>query len=174
MLFRSNLGIAGNRVFLPDGVGPSATSRFNRDVAAQSGAKWVVFLEGINDLRNNPDVPAEEIIAAHKQIIERAHALGLKIYGATLTPFEGSGPTWTPVTEATRTAVNTWIRTSKSYDAVIDFDAVARDPGHPTQLVEQNQSGDHLHPNDAGYRMMGNAVGLDLFRFGVRTPRAGR
>ena len=127
-----------------------------------------------SDLRNNPDVPAEEIIAAHKQIIERAHALGLKIYGATLTPFEGSGPTWTPVTEATRTAVNTWIRTSKSYDAVIDFDAVARDPGHPTQLVEQNQSGDHLHPNDAGYRMMGNAVGLDLFRFGVRTPRAGR
>ena len=89
----------------------------------------------------------------------------------TPTRAGASGP---PVTEATRTAVNTWIRTSKSYDAVIDFDAVARDPGHPTQLVEQNQSGDHLHPNDAGYRMMGNAVGLDLFRFGVRTPRAGR
>ena len=164
-----NLGIAGNRVFLPEGVGPSAASRFNRDVAAQSGAAWVIFLEGINDLRNNPDMPAEDLIAAHKQIVDRAHALGLKIIGGTLTAWEGNGPTFTPVTEAHRQALNTWIRTSKAYDAVIDFDAVTRDPNHPTQLLEQYQSGDHLHPNDGGYQLMGNTISLDLFKPAART-----
>lgn len=164
-----NLGIAGNRVFLPEGVGPSAASRFNRDVAAQSGAAWVIFLEGINDLRNNPDVPAEDLIAAHRQIVDRSHALGLKIIGGTLTAWEGNGPTFTPVTEAHRQALNTWIRNSKAYDAVIDFDAVTRDPNHPTQLLEQFQSGDHLHPNDGGYQLMGNTIGLDLFKPAART-----
>jgi len=101
--------------------------------------------------------------------VDRAHALGLKIIGGTLTAWEGNGPTFTPVTEAHRQALNTWIRTSKAYDAVIDFDAVTRDPNHPTQLLEQYQSGDHLHPNDGGYQLMGNAISLDLFKPAART-----
>jgi lysophospholipase L1-like esterase len=166
-----NVGIAGNRI-LQDGAGVSALARFDRDVASQTGAAWLIFLEGINDIRNNLPLTADDLIAAHKQIIDRAHARGLKVIGATLTPFEGSAPlaAYTSDTEGKRQALNAWIRTGKAYDAVIDFDAAVRDPNHPTQLIEQYQSGDHLHPNDAGYQLMGNAISLDLFKPGARTP----
>ncbi len=162
-----NVGIGGNRI-LQDGAGVSALARFDRDVASQTGVTYLVFLEGINDIRNNLSLTTDEIIAAHRQIIDRAHARGLKVIGATLTPFEGNGATYTTETEAKRQALNSWIRTSKTYDAVIDFDAAVRDPNHPTQLIEQYQSGDHLHPNDAGYQLMGNAISLDLFKPGAR------
>jgi lysophospholipase L1-like esterase len=162
-----NLGIAGNRV-LNDGAGPNAQARLERDVLTQTGAKWVVVLEGINDIGFQnffPDqaVTAAQIIAGHRQLIARAHALGLKIYGATLTPVEGSGYFGTE-TEAKRQAVNEWIRTSGEYDAVIDFDLVTRDPERPTRFLPIYDSGDHLHPSDAGYAAMAEAVNLKLFK----------
>ena len=122
-------------------------------------------MEGINDIgqaRQNPSPSAADLIAAHKQLIERAHARGLRIYGATLTPFEGAAY-WTAEGQAKRDALNQWIRTSRAYDGVIDFDAVVRDPNAPTKFNPQYDSGDHLHPNDAGYQAMGNAVDLSLF-----------
>lgn len=111
-------------------------------------------------------VTADEIIGAHKQLILRAHAAGLKIYGGTLTPFEGTvfPGYWTPAKELMRAAVNQWIRTSGAYDAVIDFDAAIRDPSNPTRMLPAYDSGDHLHPNDAGYQVMANTVDLKLFR----------
>jgi lysophospholipase L1-like esterase len=132
----------------------------------QTGATHVVVMEGINDIgiaRSNPSPSAADLIAAHKQLIERAHARGLKIYGATLTPFEGA-PYFTPEGEVKRQALNEWIRTSKAYDAVIDFDKVTRDPAAPAKLMPLYDSGDHLHPGDAGYKAMGEAVDLALFK----------
>jgi lysophospholipase L1-like esterase len=159
-----NAGISGNRV-LGDGAGVSALARFDRDVLMQTGVTHVVVMEGINDIgvaRSNPSPTAEDIIAGHTQLIERARARGLKIYGATLTPFEGA-PYYTPEGEAKRQAVNQWIRTSKAYDGVIDFDMVTRDPAAPTKFLPAYDSGDHLHPGDAGYKAMGDAVELALF-----------
>jgi lysophospholipase L1-like esterase len=159
-----NAGISGNRV-LGDGAGVSALARFDRDVLMQTGVTHVVVLEGINDIgiaRNNPSPSAEDLIAGHKQLIARAHARGLRIYGATLTPFEGA-PYYTPEGEAKRQALNTWIRTSKAYDGVIDFDLITRDPAAPTKFLPAYDSGDHLHPGDAGYKAMGDAVDLALF-----------
>ena len=160
-----NAGISGNRV-LSDGAGVSALARFDKDVLMQTGVTHVVVMEGINDIglaRDNPSPSAADIIAGHKQLIERARARGLKVYGATLTPFEGA-PYYTPEGEAKRRAVNDWIRTSKAYDAVIDFDAVTRDPSAPGRFLPAYDSGDHLHPGDAGYKAMGDAVDLALFR----------
>jgi lysophospholipase L1-like esterase len=159
-----NAGISGNRV-LGDGAGVSALARFDRDVLMQTGVTHVVVLEGINDIgvaRNNPSPSAEDLIAGHKQLIERAHARGLKIYGATLTPYEGAGY-YTPEGEAKRQALNNWIRTSRAYDGVIDFDMITRDPAAPTKFLPAYDSGDHLHPGDAGYKAMGDAVDLALF-----------
>jgi lysophospholipase L1-like esterase len=162
-----NAGISGNRV-LSDGapqVGVNALARFDRDVLLQPGVTHVIVMEGTNDIgqaRQNPSPSAADLIAAHRQLIERARARGLRIYGATLLPFEGAGY-WTREGEAKRAAVNQWIRTSRAYDAVIDFDAVIRDPAAPTKFLSQYDSGDHLHPNDAGYQAMGNAVDLSLF-----------
>jgi len=127
------------------------------------------MLEGINDIgqaRANPSPSAADVIAGHHQLIERAHARGLKIYGATLTPFEGAAY-WTPEGEAKRQALNDWIRTSRMYDGVIDFDAVIRDPTHPTKGLAQYDPGDHLHMNAAGYEAMANAIDLSLFRSGA-------
>ncbi len=161
-------GISGNRI-LHDRAGQNALARLDRDVLRQPGVRYVIVLEGINDIGfsqfkdfKSQNVTAAEIIAGQKQIIERAHELGLRVYGATLTPFEGAGYA-TPAGEAKREAVNRWIRTSGAYDGVIDFDRVTRDPAHPERFLPKYDSGDHLHPNDAGYRAMGEAVDLALF-----------
>jgi lysophospholipase L1-like esterase len=159
-----NAGISGNRV-LGDGAGISALARFDKDVLMQTGVTHVIVLEGINDIgvaRNNPTPTADDLIAGHKQLIDRAHARGLKIYGATVTPFEGAAY-YTPEGEAKRTALNEWIRTSKAYDGVIDFDKATRDPNAPTKFLPAYDSGDHLHPGDAGYKAMGEAIDLALF-----------
>jgi len=159
-----NAGISGNQV-LGDGAGVSALARFDRDVLMQTGVTHVVIMEGINDIgiaRTNASPSAQDLIAGQKQLIERAKARGLKVYGATLTPFEGAAY-WTTEGEAKRQALNEWIRTSKAYDAVIDFDKVTRDPAAPTKFLPAYDSGDHLHPGDAGYKAMGEAVDLKLF-----------
>jgi lysophospholipase L1-like esterase len=164
-------GISGNRV-LHDFIGPNALARFDRDVLVQSGVRWVIVLEGINDIgipgafgAPAENVSADEIIEGHRQLIARAHARGLRIYGGTLTPFEGTvfPGYYSPEGEAKREAVNRWIRTSGEYDAVIDFDAAVRDPSHPARMLPAYDSGDHLHPNDAGYQAMANAIDLRLF-----------
>lgn len=165
-------GISGNRV-LHDFIGPNALARLDRDVLSQSGVRWVIVLEGINDIGipgafGTPaeNVSADEIIEGHRQLIARAHAKGLRIYGGTLTPFEGTvfPGYYSPEGEVKRQAVNHWIRTSGEYDAVIDFDAAVRDPAHPTRILPAYDCGDHLHPNDAGYQAMANAIDLHLFR----------
>ena len=166
-------GISGNR-WLHNTAGPNGLERFDLDVIATAGAKWVTVLLGINDIGfmgapfqppGEKNVTAEEIIAAHHQAIVRAHDAGLKIYGATLTPFEGTifPGYYAPAKEPLRAAVNQWIRTSGEYDAVIDFDKAVRDPMHPTQILAAYDCGDHLHPNDAGYQAMAAAVDLRLF-----------
>jgi lysophospholipase L1-like esterase len=159
-----NVAIAGNRV-LTEGnfnAGVNALARFDRDVLAQPGVTHVVVMEGINDI-GAADAAVEDLIAAHKQMVERAHARGLKIYGATLTPYEGAAY-FTQEGEAKRKALNQWIRTSGTYDAVIDFEAVVRDPAAPTKIKAEFDSGDHLHPSDAGYKAMGESIDLALFK----------
>jgi lysophospholipase L1-like esterase len=167
-----NEGIAGNRV-LCDGAGVSALARFDRDVLAQTGAKYVVVLESINDIgigRSNAVPSAEDLIAAHHQLIERAHAHGLKIYGATLTPFDGAAY-FTAEGEAKRQAVNQFIRTGKAYDGVIDFDAAVRDPAAPSKIQQKFNPGDNLHMNDAGYQAMAGAIDLGLFKASGRATK---
>jgi lysophospholipase L1-like esterase len=162
-----NAGISGNRV-LGDGAGQSALARFDKDVLMQTGVTHVVIMEGINDIglaRNNPAPSAADLIAGHQQLIDRARARGLKVIGATLTPFEGAGY-FTPEGEAKRQALNEWIRTSGAYDGVIDFDRVTRDPSAPSRFLPLYDSGDNLHPGDAGYKAMGEAVELRLFANG--------
>jgi lysophospholipase L1-like esterase len=169
-------GIGGNRVlFDPTNVrfGVNALARFDRDVLAQPGVKYVIVLEGINDLGHpgssaplSETVNADDIIAGLKQMIERAHEHGLKIFGATLTPFEGTTIQgyFSPEKEAKRKAVNEWIRTGKAFDGVIDFEKAARDPEHPDRMLPVNDGGDHLHPGDAGYKAMAEAIDLSLFK----------
>ena len=161
-----NMGIGGNRV-LRDVAGASALARFDRDVLSQPGVKWVMVLEGINDIGRGATTPAEmvtadDLIAGYKQIIERAHTHGIKAIGCTLTPFEGASYS-RENGEAVREAVNTWIRTSGAYDAVVDFEAATRDPNNPKRFRADLDPGDHLHPNDAGYQAMADAVDLSLF-----------
>ena len=160
-----NAGISGNRV-LHDTVGTNALARLDRDVLVQSGARYVIVLAGINDIGLLGTAAADEIIAGHIQIIDRAHAMGLKVFGATLTPFQAflPGLYYTPDGEAKRQAINQWIRTSKAYDAVIDFDKALRDPSNPAKMRSAYDSGDNLHPNDAGYQAMADAIDLSLFR----------
>lgn len=163
-----NAGIAGNRV-LGEGLfnaGINALARFELNALSQPGVTHIIVLEGINDIGNarlNPTPTAEDIIAGHRQLIERAHARGLKIYGATLTPFWGAAY-YTDVGEAKRQAVNEWIRTSKAYDAVIDFDKATHDPSEPKKFLAAYDSCDHLHPSDAGYKAMADSIDLGLFR----------
>jgi lysophospholipase L1-like esterase len=164
-------GIAGNRVLsnAAFGVGVNALARFDADALSQPGVTHIIVLEAINDIgqaRQSPTPTAEDLIVGHKQLIERAHAKGIKIYGATLTPFEAAAY-FTKEGEAKREAVNTWIRTSKAYDGVVDFDMATRDPANPTRFQTQFDSGDHLHPNDAGYQAMANAIDLALFKTGA-------
>ncbi|MBO0799839.1 MAG: SGNH/GDSL hydrolase family protein [Blastocatellia bacterium] len=148
-----NQGIAGNRV-LGDSItgGPNVQSRFDRDVLSQPGVTRVIVLIGIND-SSNTELVADRVIAGHKQLILRAHARGLKIYGATLTPAGSTG-----TREANRQAINAWIRTSGAYDAVIDFDAATLDPTNPAFFLPAYNSGDNLHPSDAGYAAMAQAA----------------
>ena len=164
-------GISGNRT-LHDFIGPNALARFDRDVLVAPGARWVVVLEGINNIGlpgvfglAQEVVSADDIIFGYRQLIDRAHEKGLKIYGGTLTPFEGTTIPgyFTPAGEVKRQAVNQWIRTSGAFDAVIDFDKAIRDPLHPTRMLPVYDSGDHLHPNDAGYQAMANYIDLGLF-----------
>ncbi len=173
-------GISGNRL-LHDGAGVSALARFDRDVLSQPGAAYLVLFEGINDIglshlaamtgpmaeamhrMAGPPVGAADLIAADKQLIARAHAHGLKVYGVTLTPYEGAGYA-SPEGEADRQALNAWIRTGGAFDAVIDFDAVWRDPAHPAQILKAYHAGDHLHGSDAGYRAAARSIDLALFR----------
>jgi lysophospholipase L1-like esterase len=169
----SNQGIGGNHL-LHDGLGPSALARFDRDVLAPAGVRWVIVFEGVNDLgelARTTEVSAEEhaaivsrVLAAYQQIAARAHAHGLKIYGATITPYAGSSY-YHPgrLSEADRQEVNRWIRNPGHFDAVIDFDNVVRDPAHPDQLMPAYDSGDHLHPSPAGYKAMGSAIPMALF-----------
>jgi lysophospholipase L1-like esterase len=165
-----NEGISGNRL-LNDGAGVNALARFDRDVLSQPGVKWIVVLEGINDigLGSLPGAPptehpsVDDLIAAHKQLIERAHMHGIKAIGATLTPFVGAAYA-TDAGESLREGLNNWIRTSHAYDAVIDFDAAVQDPANPKQIRPSFNIRDHLHPNDAGYKAMAAAVDLALFK----------
>jgi lysophospholipase L1-like esterase len=166
-----NHGISGNRV-LSDGAGVSALARFDRDVISQPGVKWVIVMEGINDIgigaRAAADpITADVLIAAHKQLIERAHMHGIKAIGATLTPFAGA-TYYSEEGEAIRVALNQWIRTGNGYDAVIDFDAVTRDPANPKQIRADYNIRDHLHPNDAGYKAMAESIDLALFSSGKK------
>jgi lysophospholipase L1-like esterase len=155
-----NEGISGNRV-LADGAGVSAQARLDRDVLAKPGVKTIIFLEGINDINGGQATSPEQLISAYRQLIARAHAEGNCILGATMTPFKGLGA-FTDAKEAIRSAVNEFIRTSGEFDGVVDFDLVTRDPADPLRFLPVYDSGDHLHPSDAGYEAMGNAVDLKL------------
>ncbi|WP_019813178.1 SGNH/GDSL hydrolase family protein [Saccharomonospora saliphila] len=156
-----NAGISGNRLLTDAGAaGESALARFSRDVLAQSGVRSVVLLEGINDIgTSGGSVEPDEVIAVYRQLIDRAHDAGIRVVGATLTPFEGASY-HTKAGEADRQAVNHWIRTSGAFDDVVDFDAVVRDPDDPSRIRPAYDQGDHLHPNDAGFAAMAEAVGL--------------
>ena len=160
-----NQGIGGNRL-LHDGLGPSALARLDRDVLAQSGVRWLIVFEGVNDIGTGPpdDQAAivREVIGAYEQIVRRAHARQIRVYGATITPF-GKSFYSSPAREEARQAVNHWIRTSGQFDAVIDFDAAVRDPTDPTRLAPAVDCGDHLHLSDKGYEVMAEAIDLDLF-----------
>ena len=165
-----NAGLSGNRLLRP-GFGVSALARFDRDVLSHAGVRWMTVLLGINDI-TFPAVPgaapseavtADDLIWGFQQIIERAHRHGIKVAGATIMPVEGVN-TYTAGGEAIRQAVNTWIRTSKAYDAVIDFDAAVRDPAHAGRLRADFDPGDHVHPNDAGNAAMAAAIDAAIFR----------
>jgi lysophospholipase L1-like esterase len=163
-----NVGIDGNRL-LVDGMGANALARFDRDVIGQAGATHVVVLEGINDLglarREGVQPPARDLIAAHRQLIARARSRGLRIFGATLLPYEGTtiANYYSEEGEAARKEFNQWLRISGEYDGIIDFERAAQDPTHPARLRPDYDSGDHLHPSDSGYRAMASAVDLSLF-----------
>lgn len=177
-----NSGMAGNRI-LRDGaapyLGPSLIARLDRDVLAKPGLKWVLVLEGVNDISASDTLtdPAQHATAAQiidgmQTLIGRAHARGIKVWGATLLPYKDTvvppnagfqGPFYTAAGEAKRQAVNEWIRTAHAFDAVVDFDRVMRDPVHPERLRGDFDSGDHLHPNDAGHKAVAAAIDTHLF-----------
>lgn len=179
-----DMGISGNQV-LADGVGDSALRRFDRDVLSVPGVRYVIISNGLNDIINSyggasgpasndarasaPKASAAALIAGYRQLIERAHTHGIKVLGATLTPYEGSSlgnrtDLYSPEGEAQREAINQWIRTSGAFDGVLDFDAAWRDPRHPTRIIEELQHGDHLHGNLAGYQALAQSIDLALFR----------
>lgn len=170
-----NAGIAGNRI-LNDGVdpfvGPSGLARFDRDALDKPGARWILLLSGSNDISASDMLPlpkdqvsAQQIIEGMKRLIARAHAKGLKIIGATLLPKAGVRKPFvhTEAGAAKRVVVNAWIRTSGAFDAVVDFEQAMRDPARPDHLLPAYDSGDHLHPNEAGYQAMANLVYIRLF-----------
>ena len=169
-----NAGIGGNHL-LTDGLGPNALARLDRDVFARPGAKAIILLEAINDLgklsreevrtREMHATLVADLISAYRQMILRAHGQGVKVIGCTITPYVGSDY-YHPdaASEADRVALNTWIRTSGLFDAVVDFDKIVRDPAHPERMIAAYDSGDHLHPSAAGYKVMANAINLEVLR----------
>ena len=180
-----NEGISGNRLLhdpnpLPGSgadafaaqFGESALRRFDRDVSSQPGARYVIVLLGVNDLGHPGTIAPEservtpaDLIAGYQQVIDRAHQQGMLVFGGTITPFANDTFGFdTPVNRAARLVVNRWIRTSGAYDGVVDFDAALRDPADPERIRPEFDSGDHLHPNDAGAAALANAVPLRLFR----------
>jgi lysophospholipase L1-like esterase len=166
-----NQGLGGNRV-LHDSLGPNVLARVDRDVLAQSGVKWLILFEGVNDIGTADATPAAQqqvaadLIAAYQQIITRAHAQGIRVYGATITPFGGNTGYDDPagLREAARQEVNAWIRTSHQFDAVLDFDKAVRDPANPRDINPAYDVGDHLHMNPAGYGVIASTVPASLFR----------
>ncbi|THC46574.1 SGNH/GDSL hydrolase family protein [Massilia sp. Mn16-1_5] len=171
-----NRGISGNFLLYdtPNGLlaGYAAPERFDRDVLATSGVRYLITLIGTNDVRamssTNP-VPASDLIAGYRQLIMRAQARDITIIGATLPPFEGFS-SYGPVQEGVRRAVNDWMRASGEFDALLDTDAAVRDPAQPTRILPAYDSGDHLHLNDAGYQAVANAVPLAPFLAGASAP----
>ena len=162
-----NLGIGGNCV-VRGGLGPTALERFDRDILSQSNVRWLIILEGINDIgsaktQEEADKIAAELIAAYDEMINKAHAKGILVYGATILPFAGSFYD-TPYRQTARDAVNEWIRNSRRFDAVIDFDKIMRNPDDVKTILTDMHDGDFLHPNQAGYRRMGENVNLGLFK----------
>jgi lysophospholipase L1-like esterase len=164
-----NQAAGGNRV-LNDGLGPNLLARIDRDLLAQSGIRWAMVFEGINDIgtadatKAAQQSVADELIRAYEQIIIRAHAQHLLVYGATITPMVGSFYTDDAgLREATREVVNQWIRTSGKFDAVVDFDLAVRDPAHPTVIAPAFDVGDHLHLNPSGYQALAAAIDPGLF-----------
>ncbi len=175
-----NMGISGNRV-LDDGAGQSALTRFDRDALSVPGVAYVIVFEGVNDLgisyghmggpmaayfeRLMPasKATAQALIEGYRQLIERAHEHGIKVLGATITPYGGAAY-YSPEGEAQREAINRWIRTGGAFDGVLDFDAAMRDPAKPTQIAIPLQRGDHLHGSDQGYRVLAGSVNLALFK----------
>jgi lysophospholipase L1-like esterase len=180
----ANQGISGNRI-LEDGAGQSALARLDRDILAMPGVAYVIVFEGVNDLGFSygkitlpPDTPngpprvfsgslhkatSQALIAGYRQIIARLHARGIKVFGATIAPYEGA-MYWSAEGESQRQAINEWIRHGGEFDAVLDFDAAFRDPAKPTRMAEAKQMGDFLHGSDAGYEAVGNSIDLHLFR----------
>ncbi len=164
-----NQGISGNRV-LREGAATNALARFDRDVLSQPGVKWVMLMEGINDIGQGsragaaPEnaVTADDLIQGMKQLIDRAHMRGIKVVGCTLTPFGGAAY-YSDKGEEIRTAYNQWIRTGGAFDAVVDFDKATQNPANPKQIRPDYNIMDHLHPNDAGYKAMADAVDFSIF-----------
>lgn len=159
-----NQGIGGNGIF--GGLGPAAVRRFDRDVLNQSGARWLIVFEGVNDIggatTSGSPALATNLISAYTQFANQAHARNMRAYGATITPFGGNSY-YTAAHEAARQTVNGWFRTNTVYDALIDFDAAVRNPVTLTNLLSTYDTGDHLHLNPAGYQAMANAIDLNLF-----------
>jgi lysophospholipase L1-like esterase len=163
-----NMGISGNKV-LGDSpfAGTSALARLDRDALDVPGARWLMLFEGTNDIgatRQNPrSMTLDDLTGGYKQIVERAHKRGIKVIGCTLNPFEGMSY-YSEQTDSLRNAVNNWIRTSGIFDAVADFEAATRDPENPKQILPRFNNGDHLHPNDAGYKAMAESINLTVFQ----------
>jgi lysophospholipase L1-like esterase len=160
-----NAGISANRLLLDvpgSGAGQNALARFDRDVLSVGGVRTLIVLEGINDIQQEPhQTDPNALISAYRQLIAQAHARGIRVLGATLTPFKG-WQVYSGALELTREAANTFIRGGGAFDGVIDFDAAIRDPADPLRMLPAYDSGDHLHPNDAGYQRMADAIRLDL------------
>lgn len=161
-----NMGIGGNCV-LKNCLGPSAINRFDRDVLQHSSVKWLIILEGINDIGQTKDSieadeVAEKLIEAYTIMIEKAHKNNIKVYGATILPF-GKSHYYTEYREKARQKVNYWIRNSNKFDAIIDFDNIMKNPENPLELLPDAHTGDYLHPNEKGYKIMGESIDLKLF-----------
>jgi lysophospholipase L1-like esterase len=160
-----NAGIGGNRIVGPGpGQNPPALDRLDRDVFGQTGVRTVIMLEGINDLSGG--APADRVMAGIKEVVDRAHAHNLRIAGGTILPFKDadSGGNWTAAKEQWRQTVNAFIRSEAGFDAVIDFAGAVQDPADPARMLPAFDSGDHLHPNEAGFEAMANAIDLDVLR----------